>query len=222
MSLSVIIPVLNEARLLPSTLASVRAALGEVEIIVADGDSDDTSREIAMRYGARVLTCARGRARQMNAGARLATGDVFLFLHADTLLPSRAEQLVAAALARGCCWGRFDVRIAGRAFMLRVVAALMNVRSRVTGIATGDQAIFAARSAFEAVGGYPDQPLMEDIELCRRLRSLSPPACLAAHVTTSGRRWERNGVWRTIVLMWRLRWAYWRGVSAQQLANYYA
>ena len=151
-----------------------------------------------------------------------AGGEVLLFLHADTRLPAGASRLIADALRDGTHrWGRFDVRIAGRPFMLRVVAWSMNVRSRWTGIATGDQAIFIDRTTFSSVGGYPDQPLMEDVELARRLCKLSRPACIASKVTTSGRRWETRGVWRTILLMWRLRWAYWRGASPHELAKAY-
>jgi rSAM/selenodomain-associated transferase 2 len=158
----------------------------------------------------------------MNAGAALATGDVLLFLHADTQLPEDAEISIVRALADNrLSWGRFDVRISGRPFMLRVVSRMMNLRSRLTGIATGDQAMFVTRTAFDAAGGFPDQPLMEDIELSSRLLSLSRPACIARCVTTSGRRWETRGVWRTILLMWRLRWDYWRGVPARQLAETY-
>jgi rSAM/selenodomain-associated transferase 2 len=158
----------------------------------------------------------------MNAGARAARGDTLLFLHADTQLPAAAVPLIEGALAGPArCWGRFDVCIAGQARMLRVVAWCMNWRSRLSGIATGDQAMFVTRGAFEAVSGFPDQALMEDIELSRRLGRLSRPYCIAHCVTTSGRRWETRGVWRTIVLMWRLRWDYWRGVPASQLARGY-
>ncbi|HSQ72224.1 MAG TPA: TIGR04283 family arsenosugar biosynthesis glycosyltransferase, partial [Rubrivivax sp.] len=163
----------------------------------------------------------RGRAVQMNAGTARASAALLLFLHADTQLPPGADLRVRQAVARGAAWGRFDVRIDGRPRMLRVVAALMNWRSRWTGIATGDQAIFVTRTAFERVGGFPVQPLMEDIELSRRLKRLGRPACLRDRVRTSGRRWEQRGVWRTIVLMWWLRWRYWRGESAQSLAEAY-
>jgi rSAM/selenodomain-associated transferase 2 len=156
----------------------------------------------------------------MNAGAALATGDLLLFLHADTRLPQDAAALVATALGTRT-WGRFDVRIAGRPWLLRGVAWMMNGRSRLTGIATGDQAIFVRRAVFAAVGGFPDQPLMEDIELSRRLKRRGPPACLRERVVTSGRRWEEQGLWRTILLVWRLRFDYWRGVPAQQLAVRY-
>jgi rSAM/selenodomain-associated transferase 2 len=153
-----------------------------------------------------------------------AHGEVLLFLHADTRLPPQAAERVAAALAGGAHWGRFDVVIEGPGAMFRVIAALMNARSRLTHIATGDQAIFVRRSLFEELGGYADQPLMEDIELCRRLKALPAagrPACLRQTVVTSGRRWQQHGTWRTIVLMWRLRWRYWRGEPADTLAKLY-
>jgi rSAM/selenodomain-associated transferase 2 len=152
----------------------------------------------------------------------VANGDVLLFLHADTRLPQGATALIDQALGKHTrCWGRFDVCISGQAWMLRVVSRCMNWRSRLSGIATGDQAIFVMRSAFEAVQGFPDQPIMEDIEISKRLRRHSRPACIGHCVTTSGRRWETRGVWRTILLMWRLRWAYWCGVPAHQLARLY-
>lgn len=223
MRLSIVIPVLDEADCLPELLARLvpLRACG-TEIVVVDGGSRDGSAEIAARAGIIVVHGPRGRARQMNAGAARARGDVLLFLHADTALPPCADQRVIAALGeRRRPWGRFDVRIEGRPWMLRVVAAMMNLRSRMTGIATGDQAIFVTREAFEAVGGFADLPLMEDIELSRRLKTLSRPICLRSRVRTSGRRWEQNGVWRTILLMWRLRWAWWRGAPAEALARLY-
>jgi rSAM/selenodomain-associated transferase 2 len=158
----------------------------------------------------------------MNAGARAASGELLLFLHADTALPPEADTLVAQALADGQrVWGRFDVRIDGHHGLLPVIATLMNLRSRWTGIATGDQCLFMTRAAFAAVGGFAEQPLMEDIALSARLLKLSRPACLRARVLTSGRRWETRGVWRTVLLMWRLRWAYWRGVAPERLAEWY-
>lgn len=223
MMLSIIIPLLNEAQSLPDVLARLTAARREdVEVIVVDGGSSDDSAAIAKAAGFTVIRAERGRALQMNAGAAAAAGDVLLFLHADTHLPERFGTLIRDALGSGRhVWGRFDVRISGRSWMLLVVARLMNLRSRLTGIATGDQALFVTRAAFQRVGGFPKQPLMEDIELSKRLRRLSPPACLAQPVTTSGRRWESRGVWRTILLMWRLRWRYWRGASPEQLAREY-
>ena len=223
MKLSVIVPLLNEARELPGLLERLSPLIRNgSEVIVVDGGSDDGSAQIAERAGFTVVRASRGRARQMNAGASQASGDVLLFLHADTQLPDAAETAIAHGLAdSGRVWGRFDVRITGRSPMLRVVGCLMNVRSRLTGIATGDQAMFVTRPAFDAVGGFPDQPLMEDIELSLRLRKGSAPACLRQQVTTSDRRWERDGVWRTIALMWRLRWLYWTGTPPERLAKLY-
>ncbi len=215
-------PVLDEAEGIVRTLAALAPLRARgAELIVVDGGSRDATVALAGKAADAVLASPRGRARQMNAGAAAAQGRVLLFLHADTRLPEGADALVAQAVAQGARWGRFDVRIEGRSPMLRVVAALMNRRSRWSGIATGDQAIFVERSTFDALGGWPDQPLMEDIELSRRLRALAPPACLRARAVTSGRRWETRGVWRTIFLMWRLRWRYWRGESPQALAEAY-
>lgn len=223
MKLSIIVPVLNEAGQLPDLFAHLlpfqRAGC---EIIFADGVSMDGSSMLAQVAGFTVVQSAPGRARQMNAGAAQASGDVLLFLHADTRLPQGASRLITQGLVeQDRCWGRFDVCISGRPFMLRVVSHLINLRSRLTGIATGDQAIFVQRSIFEQMGRYSDQPLMEDVALCKRLKSFSRPVCIKHCVTTSGRRWEANGVWRTILLMWRLRWAYWRGTDAAELARLY-
>lgn len=221
-ALSVIIPVLNEAHGVEATLHAL-AALRQrgVEVVVVDGGSTDDTPRLAQPHASAVLTAPRGRARQMNAGAAQAQGEVLLFLHADTQLPADADRLVLNAVASGAMWGRFDVRITGTAWMLRVVAALMNARSRWSGIATGDQAMFVRRDDFVRLGGFTDQPLMEDIECSKRLRKAQRPACLRAKVTTSGRRWESRGVWRTIFLMWRLRWRYWRGETPERLAQAY-
>ena len=223
MKLSIIVPVLNEGRVLPALFDSLQhLARQDVEIIVADGGSDDGSSVIAELYGFRVIQAPRGRASQMNAGAAATSGDVLLFLHADTLLPVSAAPQIQQALSNPTtCWGRFDVQIVGAPWMLRVIAFFMNRRSRWSGIATGDQAMFVRREIFEQVGGFPAQPLMEDIALSRRLLAYSHPACLRPPVQTSGRRWETRGVWPTIFLMWRLRWAYWRGVSPDVLAREY-
>ena len=220
--LSIVVPALNEAAgiaTLLQALAPLRAR--GVELVLADGGSTDGTPDHAAPWVDAVVLAPRGRALQMNAGAARAQADVLLFLHADTLLPAGADGLVLQAVAQGARWGRFDVQIQGRPWMLRVVAALMNLRSRATGIATGDQAIFTTRAAFNQVGGFPAQPLMEDIELSRRLKRIARPACLRARVVTSGRRWEQRGTWRTIVLMWRLRWRYWRGESPDSLARAY-
>jgi len=223
MKLSIILPVLNEAEQLPHALECLGPMRERgVEVIIVDGGSEDGTLATAARAGARLVNSPKGRARQMNAGAQIASGHVLLFLHVDTVLPEHAERLIEAAVCGGRrVWGRFDVDIQGRPRILKVIAALMNWRSRLTGIATGDQAIFVARSVFESLGGFPDQPLMEDVELCKRLRALSLPACVRARAVTSGRRWESRGAWRTIVLMWQLRWAYWRGVPASVLVDLY-
>ncbi|MEO6986118.1 MAG: TIGR04283 family arsenosugar biosynthesis glycosyltransferase [Paralcaligenes sp.] len=223
MKLSIIVPILNEAHELPGLLEQLLSLVRQgTEVIIADGGSHDGCADIAEGAGFAVVRAVRGRARQMNAAAALATGDILLFLHADTRLPREATTWITQALTGNKhAWGRFDVYINGRPAMLRVISRMMNLRSRLTGIATGDQAIFVTRRAFDAVGGFPDQALMEDIEFSKRLLSLSRPACLVRCVTTSGRRWETEGVWHTIFLMWRLRWNYWRGVPAQQLAKDY-
>lgn len=221
--LSIVVPVLNEAAGIAGTLEALAPLRARgAEVIVVDGGSRDATVAIATPLADRVIDGPQGRARQMNAGAQQASAARLLFLHADTCLPERADSLVAAALqAHPLAWGRFDVVIDGRSRMLPVIAALMNRRSRWTGIATGDQAMFMTRAAFESAGGFPDQPLMEDIELSKRLKRLCAPACLRERVTTSGRRWEQRGVWRTIVLMWRLRLLYALGVSADRLAPWY-
>ncbi len=221
-TLSLIIPTLNEAETLDAVLADLQGLRRNgVEVIVVDGGSRDDTAARAAPLAERVLGSPAGRAVQMNAGARAARSARLLFLHADTRLPENADGLIDAALSGGRCWGRFDIRLEGRHRLLPVIATAMNLRSRLTGIATGDQALFMTRAAFDAVGGFPDQPLMEDIEMSRRLKRLSPPACLRQRVTSSGRRWERQGAWSTIWLMWRLRFRYWRGESPQSLAQEY-
>lgn len=216
------LPALNEAATIGQALSRMPATdVCGVERIVADGGSLDDTASIAAAQGARVVRAPRGRALQMNAGAQVATGDVLLFLHADTQLPPDALALIDRAIAAGAQWGRFDVRIEGRHPMLAVVAAMMNLRSRLTGIATGDQAIFCTRALFDALAGYAPIALMEDIDFSTRARARSRPACLRARVTTSGRRWERQGVLRTIVLMWRLRLRYFFGADPGDLARDY-
>lgn len=223
-TLSIIVPVLDEAAGIAAALQPLQELRAKgVELIVVDGGSADGSLELAAPLADRVLTAARGRARQMNAGAALATGRILLFLHADTRLPAAADRLIADALHPGCGrhWGRFDVRIEGHSHWLPLVAAMMNLRSRLTGIATGDQAMFVSREAFAAAGGFPDIPLMEDIALSGGLRKRAAPACLAEKVVTSGRRWDRHGVWRTIGRMWWLRLRFFLGADPHRLAVEY-
>ena len=221
--LSVIVPALDEGERIAATLdalANLRA-LG-VEVIVVDGGSRDATVQRARLRADRVIPAARGRASQMNAGAEKASGDVLLFLHADTRLPADADHVVLNGLERsGRAWGRFDVKIESRHPLLFVVGWLMNMRSRATGIATGDQAIFVKRDTFREVGGFPAVALMEDIALCKRLKRVSRPLCLRQHVVTSGRRWEQHGVLNTMLLMWRLRLAYFFGADPAELARRY-
>jgi len=222
-SLSIIMPVLNEAAQIEQVLGKLAQARRDgIEVIVVDGGSTDDTVLRATLYADQLLHSTKGRARQMNAGAAAARGDLLLFLHADTLLPEGAFDSLLTDLNRTeKVWGRFDVRIAGRSPMFWLIAVMMNLRSRLTGIATGDQAIFVRRADFDAVGGFPDQELMEDIEISRRLKRRSPPLCLRGLATTSGRRWETHGVWRTILLMWRFRLLYWLGTPANILAERY-
>ncbi len=218
--LTVVMPALDEAPAIAATLQALAPlrARGH-ELIVVDGGSSDATAALAADAADAVLHSPRGRARQMNAGAAAARGDVLLFLHADTRLPEGADAAIARALQAGARWGRFDVRIEGRSVWFPLIGALMNLRSRLTGIATGDQALFVEHRLFQQLGGYAELPLMEDVELSTRLRAVARPACLRERVLTSGRRWESRGVWRTIVLMWRLRWRWWRGVPADELAR---
>jgi rSAM/selenodomain-associated transferase 2 len=221
--LSIIVPVLNEGESIADALDALAdlRALG-VEVIVVDGGSRDATVLRARARADRVIFAPRGRALQMNAGAEKACGDVLLFLHADTRLPADADHIVLNGLARsGRGWGRFDVKIDGDSSLLVAVAWLMNVRSRLTGIATGDQAIFVRRNAFRSIGGFPAIALMEDIALSKRLKRVSRPLCLRARAVTSGRRWDKNGVVGTVLLMWRLRLAYFFGVDPKALARQY-
>ena len=221
MKLSVVMPVLDEADGIVEALAAlVPLRARGVEIVVSDGGSSDATTALARPLADVVVVAPRGRGSQMNAGAAASCGDVLLFLHADTRLPPDADALISDGFARTeYTWGRFDVRIAGAHWLFPVIAAAMNLRSRVSGIATGDQAIFTTRSAFGP--GFPDLPLMEDIAMTKRLKRIGPPLCIAAPVATSGRRWERHGVTRTILLMWRLRFAYFLGVNPARLARSY-
>ena len=213
-----VIPVLNEAAQIGACLRALAPLRRRGhEVIVADGGSDDGTPALAGALCDRVIVAPRGRASQMNAGARQARGDVVLFLHADTRLPQAADELIVKSLATHS-WGRFDVEIDGRHFLLKVVAWAMNLRSRLTGIATGDQAIFVRRDAF---AGFPEIALMEDIAFSKAMKRRGAPACLRARAATSGRRWERRGVLRTIVLMWKLRLLYFFGARPEDLARLY-
>ena len=221
--LTIIIPALNEGSVIADLLASLAPLRARgVEVVVVDGGSTDGTAEAAAPGADRVIVAPRGRARQMNAGAAVAHAPVLLFLHADTRLPANADQLILNGLsAAGLEWGRFDVRIESASRWLRLVASLMNLRSRITGIATGDQAMFVTRRAFDALRGFPDQALMEDVELSSRLKQRGPPLRLGSPVVTSARRWSARGVARTIILMWWIRLLYFFGVAPDRLARLY-
>jgi rSAM/selenodomain-associated transferase 2 len=222
-TLSIIVPTLNEAAGIVDALnALAQLRTNGAEVIVADGGSEDRTIEFARSRCDKLVEAPRGRGAQMNAGAQVATGRVFLFLHADTRLPERADCVVLEGLAASKrAWGWFNVAITGRSSLLPVIACSMNWRSRLTGIATGDQAIFVERRAFAQAGGFPDVPVMEDIVLSRSLRQISTPLCLTARVETSGRRWDEQGPLRTILLMWRLRAAHFLGADPNALARAY-
>lgn len=224
-SVAVILPVRNEAVILETSLSDLFTRHDPLEVIVVDGGSGDATRAIAgsfsSRYPVRVLDASPGRASQMNAGAAAAHADILLFLHADTRLPPRALERIREAIGAGRAWGRFDVCLDGARSAYRIIERFMNWRSALTGIATGDQAIFVRRDVFESLGGYAPIALMEDIEFSRRLKRRSRPARILDPATASARRWERYGVVRTVLRMWWLRFLYWLGVSPAHLARWY-
>ena len=223
MKISIIIPVRNEAANIGRLLCALQAYRDRGhEVIVVDGGSVDDTVIIAKSLADTVLQTTAGRSKQMNAGSDQAKGEVLWFLHADSELPEQADELIITAVTTGTfTWGRFDVRLSGRKILLRVVEKMMNLRSRLTGVATGDQGIFISRKLFDQVGGYPDQLLIEDIALCKELKKYQSPVSLRETMVTSSRRWEENGIIRTILLMWTLRAAYYFGVPADKLALRY-
>lgn len=223
MILSIIVPTLNEAHRIARTLEPLQSlrTWGH-EIIVVDGGSEDATVSLCRPLADRLIRVPRGRARQMNAGAVVAHGDVFVFLHADTHLPNSADRMIVKVLSKTASqWGRFDVQLSGRNPLFKIISGLMNLRSRVTGIATGDQAIFVRRNAFERIGGFPNIPLMEDIAISKALRRASRPACIRSKSTTSSRRWKQDGIVRTIIKMWVLRLRYALGADPAHLARAY-
>ncbi len=223
MSVSVIVPVWQEAEVIEDSLRALEPLRrAGHEVLVVDAGSPDGTANKAAPLCDRVISSDKGRAAQMNAGASSARGNLLLFLHADTQLPEQALGELRRFYdqsERG--WGRFDVRLSRSRPMFRVIAWFMNQRSRLTGICTGDQALFVRRDVFEVLGGFREIPLMEDVEITSRLRLVSRPFCVRAPVVTDSRRWEQGGIWHTIFLMWRLRWRYWRGESPQSLVNFY-
>ena len=224
MPISIIIPTLNEARELPALTSRLEPLRRRgCELILVDGGSTDGTPELARPHVDRVVGAPRGRAAQMNAGAGQAAGGVFVFLHADTRLPEGADEMILGGLARtGRAWGRFDVLIDGTHPILKLVGSMMNLRSRLSGIATGDQTIFMTREAYARVGGFPELALMEDVAISRALKHVSRPVCISQRAVTSGRRWQARGIYRTIGLMWMLRLAYFLGVPPERLARVYA
>ena len=221
--LSIVIPALNEAANLERLLPDLARTCPDAEVIVVDGGSTDGTLDLVRRFPrATLIEAAGGRARQMNAGARIASGSALLFLHADTTLPPGAQGAIQAALnLPGVVGGRFDVRFDNPRPIFKLIATMMNMRSRLSGICTGDQALFVRRRTFEALGGYPDIPLMEDVDLSRRVKRHGRIARLRLRVTTSARKWEREGVLRTIALMWTLRLLYWAGTEPARLHRWY-
>lgn len=220
--LSVVIPVRNEAQSLPlllDDLAGLRA--GGAEVIVVDGGSSDATYELAREKTDRVLVCEPGRAVQMNAGAALAQGEYLWFVHADTRVSAEALAALQDALADRPLWGRFDVRLSGEGAAFKLIGKMISLRSRLTGVASGDQGIFVRREHFDAMGGYAPIALMEDLYLCRHLKQQARPRCINVALSTSSRRWQQNGVWRTVILMWCLRLAYYAGVNPTTLARHY-
>ena len=223
MKISIIIPVLNDAEVIAPLIKSLQTLRHRGhEVIVVDGGSRDDTREIAALFVDQLIDAPAGRALQMNAGAQSADGHILWFLHADSQLPEQADELIFSTLGGAAeAWGRFDIRLSGRQKIFRLLEYMINLRSRLSGIATGDQGIFVSASLFNKTGGYPVQPLMEDIALCKCLKKIQSPVCIREKLVTSSRRWEQNGVLSTILLMWRLRAAYFFGVPAEKLVGYY-
>ena len=221
MNISIIVPVFNEEKTIAATLEAL-LTLAPYEVIIVDGGSADRTRELAVQFQVKVISSERGRGRQMNRGAGEASGDVLLFLHADTRLPTSALKDISVALSEPrYLGGRFDVELAGEHWLLPLVGRVISYRSRLSKVATGDQALFVRREVFERMRGFPDMPLMEDIAFCRTLKRLGDVACLRSRVVTSARRWEADGVWRTIFRMWTIKLLYLAGVSPARLKQYY-
>ena len=235
---SIIIPVLNEATNIQACLLALQALRARAEIIVVDGGSCDNTVALATPYADKIVESEQGRARQMNHGANQAAGDILLFLHADTELPEHALTLIEQNISTRQVWGRFNIELLVRTrrvgmpyqraalpnfeqLMFNIIAFMMNWRSRLTGIATGDQTIFVTKTAFNTVGGYAEIALMEDIALSSALKKISAPVCLTAKVKSSARRWQHNGIFKTILLMWSLRLRYWLGANPDLLAELY-
>ena len=220
--ISAVIPCLDEAAIVEERLNALQHLRNAGhELIAVDGGSKDETPRIAEAFVDRLEVAPRGRALQMNQGAKVARGDVLWFLHLDTRPPQDAASALLSAVFNGPGWGRFDVSLDGTSAMYRVIESMMNLRSRLTGMVTGDQGLFVRRDLFERVGGFPEIALMEDLAISKRLKRTSRPVCLSERVLASSRRWERDGIWRTIVLMWFLRSAYHLGANPDWLAKVY-
>jgi len=220
---SAIVPALNEAMTIERTLKSLQAIRSEGgEIIVVDGGSEDETSKLAAAWADKVIRSSKGRARQMNAGAAVASGDLLFFVHADTLFSQTLTNDLIDRVSVKQSWGFFPVILSGQHWLFRVIERMMNWRSRLTSVATGDQAIFVSRALWQELGGYADIPLMEDIEFSKRLRKRAAPQVMPRPITTSSRRWEEYGIAKTIVLMWRLRWKYYRGIDPRELKREYS
>jgi rSAM/selenodomain-associated transferase 2 len=221
--LSVVVPMLNEGSVIGDTLAALRTGAPNAEIVVVDGGSTDQSVDVARKFADRVVGASRGRARQMNAGAALGSGEILAFVHADTWVPYSFEKDILDALGESCIvGGRFDIELDDSSFVYRLIGDLISLRSRITRTATGDQAIFVRRSVFESLGGFPDFDLCEDLDFSRRLKRAGRVACLRSRVTTSARRWRRAGLARTVLRMWAIRGLYLLGVPPSRLKQIYA
>ena len=222
MKLSIIIPIFNEAENIANILKQLQVYRQQGhEVIVIDGGSRDNTVDCVQGMADQLLISKPGRAMQMNIGAEQAQGEVLVFLHADTQLPDSADTLIIKSMEQGAQWGRFNVRLSGQHILFRLIENMMNWRSCLTGIATGDQVIFVRRTLFEQVDGYPEIKLMEDVALSKKLKAVGKSACIKQRVITSSRKWEENGIVRTVLLMWRLRLQYFLGVSADKLHSQY-
>ena len=223
MKISIVIPTLNEAKDIQKTLALLQPLRERGhEIIISDGGSTDNTTKLAASLADKIISSAKSRASQMNTGAKKASGDILWFLHADTFIPENSDIIIRNHLQNSNkVWGRFNIRLSGQHFLFRIIERMVNLRSKLTGIATGDQGIFIRQEYFKKLNGFSEIPLMEDIEISTRLKSFSSPICLTQKLITSSRRWEKHGILKTVFLMWQLRLAYFMGTSANKLARKY-
>ncbi|MCW9030480.1 MAG: TIGR04283 family arsenosugar biosynthesis glycosyltransferase [Gammaproteobacteria bacterium] len=223
MFVSIIIPALNEESSIKNLLQQLQVSRQQGhEVIVVDGGSEDQTIAVSTLLADKVIQSDPGRAVQMNKGAVQASGDILWFLHADSVISENAIKNIQFNLnEQNKDWGRFNIKLSGLHYMFRIIEKMINFRSCLSSIATGDQGIFIKRKVFDDVGGYSNIPLMEDIDISKKLRAQSRSVCIKETLTTSSRRWEKNGILSTILLMWRLRFLYWLGISADKLASQY-